>query len=218
MAALFLRELALPCTEQQMEVLTGRLFSPEAFGPVNGWGPEVFTEIGTLAGVVDHLNPWAKLKTSSSHSSWDLIWEAITIVRLHYECTHLFLSLSSGSGGHGSVSSGARANRGNHAWSYCSDSTTKDGCESVWPQIYKCANQQGSYLLEYRTHGCASIRSPCPLIRCPLCQVYSVFALYVSARWCSVQLSCLGSVWSRHGQLLRNSGQSCTAGRDMPLA
>lgn len=35
-----------------MEALTSRLFRPEAFGPVSAWGPEVFTEIGTLAGTV----------------------------------------------------------------------------------------------------------------------------------------------------------------------
>lgn len=46
----FLRETSLPCTEQQMEALTGCLSRPEAFGPVSTWGPEVFTEIGTLAG------------------------------------------------------------------------------------------------------------------------------------------------------------------------
>uniref|UniRef100_A0A8C9XSL6 Stereocilin LRR domain-containing protein n=1 Tax=Sander lucioperca TaxID=283035 RepID=A0A8C9XSL6_SANLU len=49
MAVLFLREMSLPCTEQQMETLTSRLSRPEAFGPVSAWGPEVFTEIGTLA-------------------------------------------------------------------------------------------------------------------------------------------------------------------------
>ncbi|XP_056135330.1 stereocilin [Lampris incognitus] len=49
MSVLFLREMSLPCTEQQMEVLTSRFSSPEAFGPVSAWGPEVFTEIGTLA-------------------------------------------------------------------------------------------------------------------------------------------------------------------------
>ncbi|XP_071344411.1 stereocilin [Trachinotus anak] len=48
-AVLFLREMSLPCTEQQMEALTSRLSTPEAFGPVSAWGPEVFTEIGTLA-------------------------------------------------------------------------------------------------------------------------------------------------------------------------
>ncbi|XP_060924825.1 stereocilin [Limanda limanda] len=48
-AAVFLREMSLPCTEQQMEALMSRLSRPEAFGPVSTWGPEVFTEIGTLA-------------------------------------------------------------------------------------------------------------------------------------------------------------------------
>ncbi|XP_076595339.1 stereocilin [Chaetodon auriga] len=49
MAVPFLREASLPCTEQQMETLTSCLSRPEAFGPVSSWGPEVFTEIGTLA-------------------------------------------------------------------------------------------------------------------------------------------------------------------------
>ncbi|XP_068587033.1 stereocilin [Cebidichthys violaceus] len=48
-AVLFLRETSLPCTEQQMEELTSRFSRSEAFGPVSAWGPEVFTEIGTLA-------------------------------------------------------------------------------------------------------------------------------------------------------------------------
>ncbi|KAK0150058.1 Stereocilin [Merluccius polli] len=48
-ACLFLREATLPCSDEQLEALTGRLSRPEAFGPVSGWGPEVFTEIGTLA-------------------------------------------------------------------------------------------------------------------------------------------------------------------------
>ncbi|XP_068612610.1 stereocilin [Brachionichthys hirsutus] len=49
MSTPFLRELSLPCSEQQMEALTSRLSRPEAFGPVSAWGPEVFTETGTLA-------------------------------------------------------------------------------------------------------------------------------------------------------------------------
>lgn len=53
MAVLYLREMSLPCTEQQMEALTSCLSRPEAFGPVSAWGPEVFTEIGTLAGAVE---------------------------------------------------------------------------------------------------------------------------------------------------------------------
>ncbi|XP_024858230.1 stereocilin isoform X2 [Kryptolebias marmoratus] len=48
-AVLFLRDMSLPCSEQQMEALTSRLSRPEAFGPVSAWGPEIFSEIGTLA-------------------------------------------------------------------------------------------------------------------------------------------------------------------------
>lgn len=49
-AALFLGEMVLPCSEQQTEALMSRLSSPLGFGPVSSWGSEVFTEIGTLAG------------------------------------------------------------------------------------------------------------------------------------------------------------------------
>ncbi|KAF6722704.1 Stereocilin [Oryzias melastigma] len=48
-AVMFLREMSLPCTEQQLEALTSCLSRPEAFGPISAWGPEIFTEIGTLA-------------------------------------------------------------------------------------------------------------------------------------------------------------------------
>lgn len=54
MAVPFLREASLPCTEQQMEALTSCLSRPQAFGPVSAWGPEVFFEIGTLAGTVEN--------------------------------------------------------------------------------------------------------------------------------------------------------------------
>ncbi|XP_033838654.2 stereocilin [Periophthalmus magnuspinnatus] len=55
MAVLFLREMSLPCTEHQMEALTGCLSRPEAFGPVSTWGSEVFTEIGTLAAGLEDI-------------------------------------------------------------------------------------------------------------------------------------------------------------------
>ncbi|TNM91167.1 hypothetical protein fugu_003456 [Takifugu bimaculatus] len=55
MAVPFLRETSLPCTEHQMEAITSCLFRPEAFGPVSTWGPEAFTEIGTLAGGLEDL-------------------------------------------------------------------------------------------------------------------------------------------------------------------
>ncbi|XP_018523372.1 stereocilin [Lates calcarifer] len=54
-AVRFLREMSLPCTEQQMEALASRLSRPEAFGPVSAWGPEVFTEIGTLAAGLEDM-------------------------------------------------------------------------------------------------------------------------------------------------------------------
>ena len=53
LAVLFLRELALPCSEPQLEALVSRLASPHAFGSVSGWTSDVFTEIGTLAGMAN---------------------------------------------------------------------------------------------------------------------------------------------------------------------
>lgn len=49
-AAPFLGSLSLRCTEQQAEVLAARLTSSAAFGPAATWGPEIFAEVGTLAG------------------------------------------------------------------------------------------------------------------------------------------------------------------------
>ncbi|XP_048886623.1 stereocilin isoform X2 [Brienomyrus brachyistius] len=49
MATLFLRDLRLPCSEQQMEALLSQLSRPQGFGPISSWGPEIFTEIGNLA-------------------------------------------------------------------------------------------------------------------------------------------------------------------------
>ncbi|XP_025068268.1 stereocilin [Alligator sinensis] len=48
-AAPFLGSLKHSCSEGQMEALAARLTSSSAFGPANSWGPEIFTEIGTLA-------------------------------------------------------------------------------------------------------------------------------------------------------------------------
>ncbi|CAM4612987.1 unnamed protein product [Lepidochelys olivacea] len=41
--------LRLGCSERQLETLAELLTSRSAFGPVSSWGPEIFTEIGTLA-------------------------------------------------------------------------------------------------------------------------------------------------------------------------
>lgn len=49
-AALFLGSLHLQCSEEQLEVLAHLLVLPGGFGPVSNWGPEIFTEIGTIAG------------------------------------------------------------------------------------------------------------------------------------------------------------------------
>lgn len=49
-AALFLGSLHLPCSEGQLEALAYLLVLPGGFGPVSNWGPEIFTEIGTIAG------------------------------------------------------------------------------------------------------------------------------------------------------------------------
>ncbi|XP_075570226.1 stereocilin [Pelecanus crispus] len=48
-AAPFLGSLSLRCTEQQAEVLAAHLTSSAAFGLASAWGPEIFTEVGTLA-------------------------------------------------------------------------------------------------------------------------------------------------------------------------
>ncbi|KAM6181648.1 LOW QUALITY PROTEIN: stereocilin-like [Erethizon dorsatum] len=53
-AALFLGNLDLQCSEEQLEVLAHLLVLPGGFGPVSNWGPESFTEIGTItAGIPD---------------------------------------------------------------------------------------------------------------------------------------------------------------------
>ncbi|KAI4560325.1 hypothetical protein MJT46_012563 [Ovis ammon polii x Ovis aries] len=54
-AALFLGHLHLPCSEEQLEVLAQLLVLPGGFGPVSNWGPEIFTEIGTIAAGIPDL-------------------------------------------------------------------------------------------------------------------------------------------------------------------
>ncbi|XP_012865434.1 PREDICTED: stereocilin [Dipodomys ordii] len=54
-AALFLGHLHLPCSEEQLEVLAHLLVMPGGFGPVSNWGPEIFTEIGTIAAGIPDL-------------------------------------------------------------------------------------------------------------------------------------------------------------------
>uniref|UniRef100_I3M8P2 Stereocilin n=1 Tax=Ictidomys tridecemlineatus TaxID=43179 RepID=I3M8P2_ICTTR len=54
-AALFLGNLHLQCSEEQLEVLAHLLVLPGGFGPVSNWGPEIFTEIGTIAAGIPDL-------------------------------------------------------------------------------------------------------------------------------------------------------------------
>ncbi|XP_021102298.1 stereocilin [Heterocephalus glaber] len=54
-AALFLGNLPLQCSEEQLEVLAHLLVLPGGFGPVSNWGPEIFTEIGTIAAGIPDL-------------------------------------------------------------------------------------------------------------------------------------------------------------------
>ncbi|CAK7301402.1 STRC [Vulpes lagopus] len=54
-AALFLGNLHLQCSEKQLEVLAQLLVLPGGFGPVSNWGPEIFTEIGTIAAGIPDL-------------------------------------------------------------------------------------------------------------------------------------------------------------------
>ncbi|KAK2853964.1 hypothetical protein Q5P01_006625 [Channa striata] len=48
-AVLWLGQLALPCSEEQLMVLAGLLTHSLAFGPISSWGTDVFIEIGVLA-------------------------------------------------------------------------------------------------------------------------------------------------------------------------
>ncbi|GCC33811.1 hypothetical protein chiPu_0012282 [Chiloscyllium punctatum] len=48
-AVLFLGGLKLSCSEAQLEALAHLTTLPQAFGLVSNWGPEIFTEIGSIA-------------------------------------------------------------------------------------------------------------------------------------------------------------------------
>ncbi|KAM5235423.1 stereocilin [Ctenodactylus gundi] len=54
-AVLFLGNLHLQCSEEQLEALAHLLVLPGGFGPVSDWGPEIFTEIGTIAAGIPDL-------------------------------------------------------------------------------------------------------------------------------------------------------------------
>lgn len=49
-AVLWLGQLKLSCSEEQLGALVGLLTHSLAFGPISSWGTDVFIEIGVLAG------------------------------------------------------------------------------------------------------------------------------------------------------------------------
>lgn len=51
-AVLWLGHLRLPCSEEQLLSLVGLLSHSLAFGHMSSWGPDVFIEIGALAGML----------------------------------------------------------------------------------------------------------------------------------------------------------------------
>lgn len=54
-AVLWLGQLRLSCSEEQLLALVGLLTHSLAFGPISSWGTDVFIEIGVLAGIVHSL-------------------------------------------------------------------------------------------------------------------------------------------------------------------
>ncbi|XP_037103952.1 stereocilin [Syngnathus acus] len=55
-AVLWLGQLKLSCSEEQLSALVGLLTHSLAFGPISSWDMEVFIEIGVLAGI-EHSPP-----------------------------------------------------------------------------------------------------------------------------------------------------------------
>lgn len=51
-AVLWLGQLKLSCSEEQLQALVGLLIHSLAFGPISSWGTDIFIEIGVLAGMV----------------------------------------------------------------------------------------------------------------------------------------------------------------------
>ncbi|XP_073480067.1 stereocilin-like [Aquarana catesbeiana] len=54
-AVMYLGQLALQCTEQQLYALTRLCTGSEMFGPVSGWTGEVFLEMGSVAAGLDDM-------------------------------------------------------------------------------------------------------------------------------------------------------------------
>lgn len=63
-AVLWLGQLRLSCSEEQLLALVGLLTHSLAFGPISSWGADVFIEIGVLAGIMHCPLPVFKIFTS----------------------------------------------------------------------------------------------------------------------------------------------------------
>ncbi|XP_069046656.1 stereocilin isoform X3 [Lepisosteus oculatus] len=74
-AVLWIGRINLPCSEQQLGSLVGLLSQAATFGPISSWGPEVFMEIGSVAGTryFPHAAPAGQPEgapTLSLHRRW----------------------------------------------------------------------------------------------------------------------------------------------------
>lgn len=65
-AVLFLGQLRLSCSEEQLLALIGLLTHSLAFGPISSWGTDVFIEIGVLAGILSFSLWWENVVVFSS--------------------------------------------------------------------------------------------------------------------------------------------------------
>lgn len=66
---LWLGQLRLSCSEEQLLVLVGLLSHRLAFGAMSSWGADVFIEIGVIAGIL-HRSLDKKVKMSLIVLTW----------------------------------------------------------------------------------------------------------------------------------------------------
>ena len=125
-AVLFLGQLTLSCSEEQLDALVGLLTHSLAFGLMSSWGTDVFIEIGVLAGLVPSLSlpreVWAhNLKFKSPN--------------VYYITLHFFQTCPtscSWSPRLCHVGFGERANRRNYALGYLNDIDCTVQCKSTF--------------------------------------------------------------------------------------
>lgn len=132
-AVLWLGQLKLSCSEEQLGALVGLLTHSLAFGPISSWGTDVFIEIGALAGEGHSLAAPASSNVLTSLSESHHIYFYLfifgtlscdwiqTFVLLQLSLKHFHFCSWSPRLPH--VSSGERANRRNHSHGYFNDTT-----------------------------------------------------------------------------------------------